>query len=75
MNDSIEKRIAAIAVELERRRLLQTESLDPLSESLYEMGWELAGLDEQNRDALFLEQDILNREQFDKFVLNYSNFN
>lgn len=72
--NSIDARITALAAELERR-LLQTAPLDPLSASLYEMGRELAGLDEQSRDAFFLQQDILNREQFDKFVLNNSNFN
>ena len=75
MRHDVAARLAAIAAELERRRLLQTAPLDPLSASLYEMGRELAGLDEQSRDALFLQQNILNREQFDKFVLNYSNFN
>lgn len=75
LNNRIDARLDALVAELERRRLLQTAPLDPLSASLYEMGRELAGLDEQSRDALFLKQDILNREQFDKFVLNYSNFN
>ena len=75
LNNRIDARLDALVAELERRRLLQTAPLDPLSASLYEMGRELAGLDEQSRDALFLKQDILNREQFDKFVLDYTNFN
>lgn len=52
MNDSIEKRIAAIAVELERRRLLQTEPLDPLSASLFAFEEEVAALDEIGVAAL-----------------------
>ena len=75
MNNRIDARLAAIAAELERRRMIQSEPIDPLSASLFAFEKELAGLDEQSRDALFLQQDILNREQFDKFVLNYSNFN
>lgn len=49
---SIDARIAALAVELERRRLLQEEPLDPLSASLYEMGRELTGLDTLGKSAL-----------------------
>lgn len=72
---SIDARIAALAEAIKRRAMEQEAPVDDLSKGLYEMGRELAGLDEQRRDALFLKQDILTREQFDKFVLNYSSFN
>lgn len=75
MNNHIDARINALSEAIKRRAMEQEAPVDDLSKSLYEMGRELAGLDEQSRDALFLQQDILNREQFDKFVLNYSNFN
>lgn len=75
MNNRVDARIAALAEAIKRRAMEQEAPVDDLSKGLYEMGRELAGLDEQSRDALFLQQDILNREQFDKFVLNYSNFN
>lgn len=75
MRHDVAARLAAIAAELERRRMIQSEPIDPLSASLFAMARELRELDAQGRDALFLQQDILNREQFDKFVLNYSNFN
>lgn len=72
---SIDARIAALAEAIKRRAMEQEAPVDDLSKGLYEMGRELAGLDEQRRDELFLKQDILTREQFDKFVLNYSSFN
>lgn len=71
--NSIDARIAAIAEAIKQRAIEQEAPVDDLSKSLFEFGRELAGLDEQSRDTLFLQQDILNREQFDKFVLNYSN--
>ncbi|WP_303791422.1 hypothetical protein [Anaerotruncus colihominis] len=71
MNNRIDARLAAIAAELERRRMIQSEPIDPLSASLFAFEKELAGLDEQSRDALFLQQDILNREQFEHFILDY----
>lgn len=73
--NSIDARIAAIAEAIKQRAMEQEAPVDDLSKSLFEFGRELAGLDEQRRDALFLKQDILTREQFDKFVLNYSSFN
>lgn len=73
--NSIDARITALAEAIERRKMEQEAPVDDLSKSLFEFGRELAGLDEQSRDALFLKQDILTREQFDKFVLNYSIFN
>lgn len=75
MRHDVAARLAALVAELERRRMIQEEPIDPLSASLFAFEKELAGLDEQSRDALFLKQDILTREQFDKFVLNYSIFN
>lgn len=73
--NSIDARIAAIAEAIKQRAMEQEAPVDDLSKSLFEFGRELAGLDEQRRDALFLKQDILTREQFDKFVLDYTNFN
>lgn len=81
MNNRIDARLDALVAELERRRLLQTAPLDPLSASLYEVGRELAGLDEQSRDALFEEWNApdadgtcipMTREQFDRFISGYS---
>lgn len=75
MNDSIEKRIAAIATELEKRRLIQSEPVDPLSASLYELGRELAGLDKKGKAELLqsLNKDGLNLSQdaFEQFVTEY----
>lgn len=83
MNDSIEKRIAAISVELERRRLLQTEPLDPLSASLYAFAEELAGLDALGKSALLyglnhgdpLEGTMglnLSVEDLERFIADYT---
>lgn len=73
--NNIDARIAAIAEAIKQRAMEQEVLVDDLSKSLSEFERELAGLDDQSRDTLFLKQDILNRKQFDKFVLNYSNFN
>lgn len=51
--------------------MLQEEPIDPLSASLFAFEAEMATLDEQSRDAQFLQQDILNREQFEHFILDY----
>lgn len=52
MRHDVDARLAAIAAELERRRLIQEEPIDPLSASLYEFVEELAGLDEIGIAAL-----------------------
>lgn len=52
MRHDVDARLAAIAAELERRRLIQEEPIDPLSASLYEFVEELAGLDEIGVAAL-----------------------
>lgn len=71
---SISTRLASIAAELERRRLLQTEPLDPLSASLFELSRELRGLNERGRETMRNELE-LTEEQFDRFVSDYSSFN
>lgn len=67
---SIDARIAAIAEAIKRRAMEQEAPVDDLSKSLYEMGRELAGLDEQgkaellqslNENGLNLSQDALQR--------------
>lgn len=75
MNNHIDARIAAIAEAIKRKAMEEEATVDELSRSLYEMARELRGLDGTGLDSAFSGQDILNREQFDKFVLNYSNFN
>lgn len=52
MNNHIEARIERIAEELRRCAMEQEWPLDSLSASLYEMGHELDGLDEQGKAAL-----------------------
>lgn len=71
---SIDTRIAAIAEAIKRKAMEEEAPVDDLSRSLYEMARELRGLDGTGLDAAFSGQDILNREQFDRFVLDYSKF-
>lgn len=52
MRHDVDARLAAIAAELERRRLIQEEPIDPLSASLFAFEVELAGLDEIGIAAL-----------------------
>lgn len=56
---SVESRLAALNAEVERRKMIQEEPLDPLSQSLKEYYQELASLDELGKVALLEE---LNRE-------------
>lgn len=74
MND-IKTRLAALEEALELRRLAQTEPVDDLSQSLFEMGKWLAGLDEQGKAELLqsLNKDGLNLSQdaFEQFVSEY----
>jgi len=46
VDNRINARIGALAAEVERRKLIREMPVDPLSQSLYEMGAELAALDE-----------------------------
>ncbi len=46
MNKSISARIAALTDAVQRRQMEQDMPVDPLSESLYELGAELAALDD-----------------------------
>lgn len=48
----VSTRISAISAELERRRMLQEEPIDPLSASLFAFEAELAALDEIGIAAL-----------------------
>lgn len=56
---SVEARLAALDAEVERRKAIQEEPEDPLSQSMREYYQELASLDELEK-AAFLEE--LNRE-------------
>ena len=73
MRHDVDARLAAIAAEVERRRLIQEEPIDPLSASLYSMARELRGLDETGREALKNELE-LTEEQFECFIASYSKF-
>lgn len=52
MRHDVDARLAAIAAELERRRLIQEEPIDPLSASLFAFEAEMAALDEIGIAAL-----------------------
>lgn len=52
MRHDIDARLAAIVAELERRRMIQSEPIDPLSASLFAFEAELAALDEIGIAAL-----------------------
>lgn len=78
---SIDTRIAAIAEAIKRKAMEEEAPVDDLSKSLFEFGRELAGLDEQSRNALFEEWNApdadgtcipMTREQFDRFISGYS---
>ena len=56
---SVEARLAALDAEVERRKAIQEEPEDPLSQSMREYYQELASLDELGKAALMEE---LNRE-------------
>lgn len=75
MND-IKTRLAALEEALELRRLAQTEPVDDLSQSLFEMGKWLAGLDEQGKAELLqsLNEDELSMsaEDLKWFISDYT---
>lgn len=52
MRHDVDARLAAIVAELERRRLIQEEPVDPLSASLFAFQAEMAALDENGVAAL-----------------------
>lgn len=64
-------RLDTLARALERRRMEQNAPVDGLSESLYQMGAELAALDEQ-RKAAFLRE--LNEDGFSMTMDELSQF-
>lgn len=73
MRRDVDARLAAIAAELERRRLIQEEAIDPLSASLFAFEDEMASLDEIGVAALAAETDedgrqILTLEQAQRMV-------
>ena len=65
-NQSCIARLDALAKALECRRMEQAAPIDGLSESLYQMGAELAALDEQGKAALLNE---LNEDGFSMTML------
>lgn len=73
---NFESRLTALADEIQRRRLIQEEPLDPLSASLYAFESEMASLDEIGIAALAAETDergkpILTIEQARRMVDSY----
>lgn len=72
---SVYTRIAAIALALERRKMEQSQPTDELSESLFDFGKELAGLDEQGKSELLetLNTDGLSisMEDLERFIADH----
>lgn len=72
---SIETRIAALALALDRRRMRQAQPVDKLSQSLFEFGKELAGLDEQGKAEMLesMNEDGLSMsmDEFERFIAAY----
>lgn len=81
MND-VKTRLAALETALELRKLEQAWPVDDLSKSLYELGRELAGLDERGRldllDALNTPSEDgtagldLTLEELEKMIVNFT---
>lgn len=72
---SIETRIAALAEAIERRKMEQEVPVDDLSKSLYALGQELAGLDEQGKSEMLesLNENGLSMsmDEFERFIAAY----
>lgn len=79
---SIDARIAALAEAIERRKAEQEGPVDDLTESLYELGRELAGLDVLGKSALLYELNhgdplegtlglALSAEDLERFISDY----
>lgn len=75
MKHDVEARLAALEEALLLRKMEQEAPVDDLSRSLFEMGRELAGLDEQGKAELLqsLNKNGLNLSQdaFEQFVTEY----
>lgn len=76
MNNRIDARIAALAEAIEMRKMEQEAPVDDLSKSLYEMGQELAALDEQGKAELLQSLNgnglDLSPDAFERFVSGYA---
>lgn len=72
---SIETRIAALALALERRRMEQAIPVDRLSQSLFDFKKELAGLDELGKSDLLAELNTggldLSMEDLERFIADW----
>lgn len=72
---SIDSRISALALALERRRMQQAQPVDKLSESLFEFGKELAGLDEHGKSGLLVELNTdglsMSMDELERFIAAY----
>lgn len=81
MND-VKTRLAALETALELRKLEQAWPVDDLSKSLYELGLELAGLDERGKldllDALNTPSEggtaglNLDKDDLERFTTDYA---
>ena len=73
---SIDARIAALAEAIERRKMEQEAPVDDLSKSLYEMGQELAALDEQGKAELLQSLNgnglNLSLDDLERFITDYA---
>ncbi len=84
MIPSIDKRLAALVAEIERRRQIQEEPLDTLSASLYDFADELRQLDvlgraalleELNRDGDIFDDSVgcnLTTDKLDEFIRDFT---
>lgn len=78
---NIKSRIDALAAEFQRRAMLQVEPVDALSASLFEMGRELATLDNMDKAELLEELNSsggdgtvgldLTLEELEKMIADY----
>lgn len=72
---SIDTRIAALALALDHRRMRQAQPVDKLSESLFEFGKELAGLDELGKSDLMTEMNTggldLSMKDLERFIADW----
>lgn len=67
---SIDSRIAALSLAMERRRMEQTIKVDRLSQSLFDFKKELAELDELGKADLLAELNTggLSMEDLERFI-------
>lgn len=67
---SVDARITALTAAFQRRQTEQAAPADPLSASLFEMGRELAALDEQGKAALLEALNSLDDDETDSLDLS-----